>query len=519
MALLAVALAEVAYGRGEAASSCRALASLTLPDSQITNVTSVPAEMAQVQPGLPPFENSTAFCRVEATLRPTTDSEIRVEVWLPTEEQWNGKFEGVGNVGLAGTLFYSGMIPGLLRGYAVAVTDTGHDNLHGSGAFALGHAEKVSDYGFRATHLTASFGKAIVERYYRRSPTHAYFSGCSQGGQEAMMEVQRFPMDYDGVISGDPAMYQTHHEVGAHLWIPLTLAATEGNSIPMEKAELVGRAVNEACDALDGVRDGVLEDPRRCHFEPATLQCKGPDAPDCLTASQVRAIEKIWEGPREVLGAEYYPGLERGAEADTWKNFVYVPASGVNSHDKLGLPFFRYFVFSDPNWEAQSFNFLTDPTLVDGKLALALDAMNPDLGPFKRRGGKLIQYHGFNDADVPPRVSINYYESVAKLLGGPDQVDSFYRLFMVPGMGHCTGGPGANSFDPLSALEQWVERGTPPDKIIATKYTNDNPKLSVVRTHPLCPYPQTAHYNGAGNAGDAANFVCGLDEGAYANRR
>ena len=506
-------------GRSACAASCEGLASLELPDTTITSAVSVtPPYRTDALPFFPPVEVTVPFCRVAATLTPTRDSNIKIEVWLPLAASWNEKFAGVGNAGLGGSILTAYMVPDLVRGYVTAATDTGHDNSGAPGAFALGHPEKVIDYGYRSTHLTAVAGKAIAEKFYGRAAQHAYFSGCSQGGQEAMMEAQRFPADYDGIIAGDPDYYQTHHEVGAHLWMMAALFGNPAGAIPPSKASLVGHAVNEACDALDGVRDGVLEDPRQCRFDPGVLQCKGADSPDCLTAPQVEAIRKIWEGPSKATGLcrlqgpGYYPGLERGGEADTWARWIATDSPETNLHGYLGMPFFKYFVFADPNWNFRAFDYKVDPARVEKKLAAALDATDPNLEPFARRGGKLIHYHGYSDPDIPPRASILYYESVIKALGGRAKVNAFYRLFMVPGMGHCFGGPGASSFDTLTALERWVEQGAAPETLVATKYADTaNPSRGIIRTHPLCSYPATAHYVGTGSTDEAQNFVCRLN--------
>ena len=388
-------------GRTVFAASCESLASLELPDTTITSAVSVtPPYRTDGIPFFPPVEVTVPFCRVAATLTPTPDSNIKIEVWLPLPEQWNGKFEGVGSAGLGGSIITAYLVPGLVRGYATVATDTGHDNSGAPGAFALGHPEKVIDYGYRSTHLTAVAGKAIAEKFYGHAAKHAYFSGCSQGGQEAMMEAQRFPADYDGIIAGDPDYYQTHHEIGAHLWIVSALYGNPASAIPPSKASLVGHAVNEACDALDGVRDGVLEDPRQCRFDPGVLRCKGADSPDCLTAPQVDAIRKIWEGPDKATGPGYYPGLERGGEADTWERWVASASPETNLHDYLGMPFFKYFVFADPNWNFRAFDYKVRPPLVEKELAAALDATDPNLEPFARRGGRLIHYHGYSDPEI-----------------------------------------------------------------------------------------------------------------------
>jgi feruloyl esterase len=491
---------------------CESLAALALPDTTVTLAEPVaagsflpprPSRTAAGRPG-PDFKALPGFCRVAASIKPTADSDIRIEVWIPSRENWNGKFTGLGSGGLGGTIDYGALVAALARGYASATTDTGHDESGPAGSFALGHPEKVIDYGYRSTHLTAVIGKEIVARYFGRAATHAYFSGCSQGGQEALMEAQRFPTDYDGIIAGDPDYNQTHHEVGAHLWVLAALFGNTGATLSADAASLVGNAVNEACDALDGVRDGVLENPRLCHFDPGVLQCKGAAGPNCLTAPQVEAIRKLWAGPDGATVGGYYPGLERGGEANTWRGWIASPSPETNGHGTLGIPFFKYFVFGNPDWDFRTFNFKTEPPALEQKLATALDATDADLAPFERRGGKLIQYHGFSDPDVPPGSSIHYYENVVRTLGGQARVDTFYRLFMVPGMGHCSGGPGATSFDMLQPLEQWVEQQRAPAKIIASRMNEG----LVSRTRPLCPYPQEAHYRGTGSTDDWRNFDC-----------
>jgi len=325
------------------------------------------------------------------------------------------------------------------------------------------------------------------------------------------MEAQRYPADYDGIIAGDPDYNQTHHEVGVHLWVVTTLYANPASQLGEAQARLVGAAVNRACDALDGVRDGVLEDPRRCHFDPAALQCRTAEATDCLSAAQVRAVRRLWDGPDAEAAAGYYPGLERGGEATLWGGWIVANSPDENTHGALGLPFFRYFVYRNPAWDFHGFNFRTEPAAIDAQLADAIDAIDPDLRPFQRRGGKLIHYHGYSDPDVPPRSSIEYHDQVvarAHRSGGHADSGDFYRLFMVPGMGHCGGGPGPNSFDMLAALERWVESGVAPQRILATKFQDDDPARAVLRTRPLCPYPSFAHYRGRGNSDDASSFSC-----------
>jgi feruloyl esterase len=479
--------------------SCADLPSLRLSGGEITGAATV--------------GGTAPYCRVEFTLTPTTDSAIRGELWLPAPERWNGKFQGVGNGGLAGEIPAAALEAGLAHGYATAATDTGHDNASGVGRFAQGHPEKIVDYGHRAIHLTAVAGQAITAAYYGRPSRHSYFVGCSQGGQEALMEAQRYPADYDGIIAGDPDYNQTHHEVGAHLWVVATLYGQPDSRLGEAQARLIGAAVNRACDALDGIEDGVLDDPRHCRFDPGALQCKGADAPECLSAVQVQAVRRLWDGPDPRAGTGYYPGLERGGEAALWGGWIVADSPDANTHGALGLPFFRYFVYADPHWDFRSFDFRAGPPDIDARLGSALDAVDPDLRAFRRRGGKLIHYHGFSDPDIPPRASIEYHDrvraSLARNSPGAD-AGAFYRLFMVPGMGHCGGGPGPNSFDMLPALERWVESGVAPRRIVATKYQDDDWQRAVLRTRPLCPYPRSAHYRGRGSSDDASSFTCRL---------
>jgi feruloyl esterase len=491
------------------AVDCGQLASRALLNARVVSSKIVSPETSVISSTLGTSKTlpHESFCKVSVLLAPTPDSKIWVEIWLPDPDRWNGKFKGVGNGGLGGSIDFSALASGLAHGYATAATDTGHKGNPFDGEFALHHPEKIADYGYRATHLTATTGQRIVEEYYGRRAAHSYFEGCSQGGQEALMEAERFPQDYDGIIAGDPDYNQTHHEVGAHLWIPWVLFGERGATISKDQAEIIGRAVLDACDDLDGVKDGVLEDPRQCHFDPVALQCKTPKASHCLTVQQVASVRSVWEGPRKYLGTNYYPGLERGGEAETWIGWIASSAAVDNFHSKLGLPFFKYFVFADPTWDFRQFNFSKDPMAVDKAVSIRLNATSAALLQFKNRGGKLIQYHGYSDPDVPPLASIEYYQEVLKVVGTRKDVDDFYRLFMVPGMGHCRGGPGANTFDMLQALEAWVEHGRSPTHIVATKYVDDDLSKPVVRTHPLCPYPQVAQYRG-GNPARLQNFEC-----------
>jgi feruloyl esterase len=518
---LCVALVFVTFAISQAvAMTCESLASLQLSHTTITAAQSIPAG-TYTAPNGEVFTNMPSFCRVAATLTPTSDSEIGIEVWMPSST-WNRRFEGVGNGGYAGSIPYSAIAPGVSLGYATVGTDTGHIGSSSYDAsFALGHPEKIIDFGYRSIHLMTVVGKEILSAFYGEDPKRSYFTGCSTGGRQALMEAQRFSADYDGIVAGDPVAYYTHHHVGGNLWVVWQMFNNPASTVFTPQDTLLGNTVDSACDALDG----VLNDPRRCHFDPAALLCEGSQMPpNCLTAEQVEAVRNLWTGPDQMVQEHgFYPPFERGGEADGWPGTISPqppPAAQTDDHARIGIPFFEYFVFDNPNWDFQTFNWMSGPAYVDNKvvipgqtLASVLNAIDPDLGRFRARGGKLLQYHGFSDPEVPPMTSIEYFESVVNVPGGSsqptrDETQKFYRLFMVPGMNHCKGGPGANVFDMLTPLVHWVEQDLAPDRVLATHYANNDPNQGVAFTRPLCSYPQEAVYKGSGNINNAANFVC-----------
>jgi len=489
---------------------CEALAATSLKGIHIDSAEMVPAGSFSVPNGRGGPVQVPAFCRVAAT----TGSEVKFEIWMPVD--WNKKLLAVGNGGLAGTIAYGAMVKPLQRGYATSSTDTGHSSAGtNDGSWALGHYERIVNFADRAIHLMADADKAIMRAFYSAPIAHSYFNGCSQGGHEALIEAQRYPTDFDGIVAGDPANWWTRHYVGAHLY---SAAVTEGDAyIPASKVQLIGTAVNEACDALDGVKDGVLEDPRRCHFNPETLLCKGSDTSECLTAPQVGAVKRLWTGLRSPEGEQLYPPLVPGGEAGPggWSNWITGPEPGRSGHANLGLPFFKFMVFDNPDWDYRSFQYNapqgsdSDIDYMDAKLGALFNATSPDLSKFRSNGGKLIQYHGWSDPDISPLNSIDYYESVVRQTGaggthGLRDTKQYYRLFMVPGMQHCGGGPGATTFDMVEELASWVETGVAPERIEASHATNG----VVDRTHPLCAYPTMARWNGTGDTGKAANFSC-----------
>lgn len=510
-----------------APTSCESLSNLKLPDTTITLAQSVQAG-AFAPPaganasGFPAgdYKSLPAFCRVTATVKPTADSDIKIEVWMPSSG-WNGKFQGEGNGGFAGAIIYFALSGALSRGFATAATDTGHAAGVTDASWALGHPEKITDFGYRGIHEMTVKAKAIVRAFYGEDPKRSYFGSCSDGGREALMEAQRYPQDYDGILAGAPANYWTHLLM-AGAWDAQALLKDPASYISAAKIPALGAAVNTACDKDDGVADGVINDPRACHFDPSVLLCKGQESDSCLTAPQVEALKKIYEGPRNSKGEHLYVGRPPGGEAGQggWIPWITGSGPGKSLQYAFTTNFFKYMVFNDQNWDFKTFNFDTDLKIDDEKQAHNLNSNDPNLKPFRARGGKLILYHGWNDPAISPLNTINYYNSVLKTVGTKEAND-FIRLYLVPGMQHCGGGPGANSFGQAfasaadaqhsiyAALEEWVEQGKAPASIVATKYVSDlDPTQGVKFTRPLCPYPQTAKYKGSGDTNDAANFEC-----------
>jgi len=367
-------------------------------------------------------------------------------------------------------------------------------------------------------HVTTQADKAIIKAFYSAALEHSYFSGCSQGGLEALTEAQRYPRDYDGIIAGDPANYWTHLYAGGHLWIAQATLTDPASYIPTTKLQMIGDAVYAACDSIDGIKDGILNDPRRCHFDPSVLLCKSGDAPTCLAQPQVEAVRKIYQGARTSDGEQIFPGIMPGGEAGQggWSTWITGTDPGRGSHFTLGFPALKNIVFENPDWDFRTFRmdrvqgFDSDVDFLDAKMGPIINNINPDLRAFQANGGKLIQYHGWADPDISPINSINYYQSVVQFMDrdghGLSETKNFYRLFMVPGMFHCQGGPGPNTFDALAALEQWKEKGAAPEKMVATHVSNG----AVDRSRPLCPYPQEAQWKGSGSTDQADSFACAL---------
>jgi pimeloyl-ACP methyl ester carboxylesterase len=490
-----------------AATPCESLTSLTLPNTTITLAMSVAAGAFTPEksaagiptpPPVPPYTKLPAFCRVAVSVKPVADSDIRFELWMPASG-WNGKFVGVGNGGYSGEIWYWAMTEPLARGYATASTDTGHRGSVVDASFAAGHPEKWTDFAYRAVHEMTVKSKAIIAAFYGNPTRRAYWNGCSTGGRQGLMEAQRYPEDYDGIIAGAPANYMSRLSA-QFIWVSQALHKEPGSFIPPDKLQVLHSGVVNACDARDGVKDGILENPASCKFDPAVLACKGPDTSSCLTPPQVEAARQIYGGsvnPRtkQVL----FPGLAPGAELG-W-------STGVGQVMKEPIPLvtgiFKFVVFNDPAWDYRNYDFDKDDERAR-QASRSIDALDANLKKFFDRGGKLLQYHGWADPGIPPQNSIDYYDGVLAVHGGASKVNDSYRLFMVPGMDHCGGGEGPDRFDALSALDTWVEKKQPPNQILASR-TRDG---TVDRTRPLCPYPQVAVYKGSGSTDDAMNFTC-----------
>jgi feruloyl esterase len=542
------------------ATPCTNLQSLQLQDTTITSATDNTSGAFVVPGSNPPSTISglPAFCRVTATLIPSSDSNIKIEVWLP-ETTWNGRFLGTGGGGFQGVITYSELASGIQHGFATTNSDLGtgssgcnplycgsDGNMGNPLAVAFGdpatpstglfgHPERIKDFGYRAIHLMTKRGKELANAFYSQSARSAYFAGCSTGGQNALMEAQRFPDDYDGILAGAAAFNRTHlHVAGLAAW--QNTHASPGRFIQPGQMTLINQAVLAQCVGRDGgaSTDQFLTDPRDCHFDPKALLCAGGKVPPaCLTADQVTTMQKYYAGTIDpVNGQVINPGSERGNETDN------VLALGLAFSERLPEPAFDglfYWVFG-PSFgypasavNFSNFDFHHDIDTVDDRLAAVLNANSSDLGRFREHGGKLIMYHGWADPLIPSPSSINYFNALvgndghefdhgfqqASFAGDGSpslrRTQSYARLFMVPGMYHCSGGPGPNTFDALTPLVTWVETGVAPETILATKFVNDTPP-AVQMTRPLCVFPKVAKYRGSGSTSIAANFTCITDE-------
>jgi tannase/feruloyl esterase len=494
--VVGLALAFALAGTYAGAATCDSLKSLTLRQATIDSAEIVAAG-AFAQPGGRAgrggnaFADLPAFCRVALTARPSADSDIKIEIWLPTAN-WNNKYQAVGNGAWNGNIGYAAMADALRRGYAASSTDTGH--VGGSASFAIGHPEKAIDFAYRSEHEMVLKSKAVINAFYSSAPKYSYWNGCSAGGRQALKEAQMFPADFDGIIAGSPGADWSGRSAQA-----VRIAAlleNEAARVTPAHQQVLHNAVVAACDANDGLKDGLISNPASCRFDPKVLACKNGDAPDCLSAAEVETVRAIYSpiksGNREIAGLAY------GSELN-WTNLGWSQSARAT-----GLDHYRYLVYNDPEWQVSKFNVDADPSKLEKGESGQIDARNPDLKAFFARGGKLLMYHGWADPQISPLNATAYYDQVIKTSGGASKINASYRLFMAPGMAHCGGGEGPNDFDKVGPLEQWVEQGKAPDQIVAS-HSKDG---KVDRTRPLCPYPQIATYKGSGSIDEAASFVC-----------
>jgi hypothetical protein len=511
--------AKLPKGIGDAAS-CRALAGQVIgPDMRIAT-----AEYAESGTTVGDTHIDVPVCRIVGVAYPTADSRIGFEVWMPPMSAWNGKFRAEGSGGSAGAISPGPMLTALKTGYATMSTDNGHvinpeaPNGGNEQTWALGHPEKMIDFAYRALHVSTVAAKQIVEDFYGKKASESYFVGCSQGGHHALMEATRFPDDFDGIIAGAPAWHWANQMINA-TWNSRA-ARLDPSALTEESVALLHRRVMAECDAIDGVKDGVIEDPRQCHFNPATLTCKAGDAPgECLTPVQVAAANAIYDGAKRSDGTPIFVGYPRGSESQ-WAKLWAGAAPGGSSFD-----FFRYSVFQDKNFDNTKFDYDkdTDRALsakVVGKQTVA-DVYNvkPDLTAFNRHGGKLIMYHGWADQQISAFAALDFYRQIVTK-EGQARTDSFLKLYMLPGIFHCAGGPGTGNFgaagaalqddpqhDIVKALDVWVTQKKAPQTFIGTRL---NQSKQADRTRPICAFPAQAKYKGSGDINDAANFTCAV---------
>lgn len=488
-------------------ASCDALANTAVAGGKIESTSYLEAGQPTIE--RPPFSMKAPanFCRVTVTLSSGPGSAIRSEYWLP--DSWNRKFYAVGGGGFNGGLDSSPLMltDPLAQGYAGAASDAGHPTEEGA-RWAYNDPDTLADWANRANHITAVFGKALIGAYYEQAPQRSYFEGCSNGGRDALILAQQHPGDFDGIISGAPAADWTG--LMSSFVSNLPTVRTFGTSGQDAKFSLISNAVLAKCDAVDGVKDGVIEQPRACTFDPAEIQCTAEKTAGCLSKAEADAMRTVYQGHTLPGGRKVFPGFSFGAEAERtgWRD---MSATGIS---QMGVEFYRWMVYGDPDWDAEQFDLGRDYPVAVERMGPVINANNPDISDFTKRGGKLLLWHGWNDTLIPAEGTIDYYNAVKSTLGA--NTDTSVRLFMAPGVNHCFGGSGPSFFDKLTEIDQWVETGSPPNRIVATKYDNDMFRLigmpaKPARTRPLCAWPQSAHYSGSGSTDDAANFTCKAD--------
>jgi feruloyl esterase len=498
--------------------SCANLARTALPQAAILSATLVPAGKLSISGvTVATFASLPAFCRVVVESTPSSDSDIMIEVWMPSSG-WNGRFLGTGNGGFAGALNYSQMANALLYGYATAGTDTGHvSSAETDASWALGHPEKVIDYGYRAIHEMTLAAQALILDYFERQPAHNYFASCSDGGREALVEAERYPTDYNGILAGDPANNWSNLIANGAVDL-IALTAQSASYLSAAKLPAITAAVLASCNK--GVETGYLNNPSACAFNPQTLLCKGAETNSCLTQPQIVALKQIYSGSATSTGAQVFPGLTPGSENGSggdqgWAGWVTGSARGNSGMAHYVEGYYADMVYENADWNYLTFN-LTQALAASQATGAIINATNPNLNAFHAAGGKLILYHGWNDPAISPYSTIDYYNSVVSAIGKQPASETL-QLYMVPGMGHCQGGAGPTNFsvnpgptEPNSlyqALQLWVEDSVTPQQVETTGTTVYNGQ-TIGLSRPLCPYPQIATYTGSGSPYEAANFTC-----------
>ena len=464
------ALALAAPLMAHAETSCAEMAQAKLPHAEITSAKSVAIKGGQA-------------CDLHVTSRPTSDSEIKIEVMIPQGSAWNGKFVQVGNGGLAGSIPAAQVKGRADEGYASAGTDDGHGGNGRTAIWALGHPEKIKDFATRSLKETTEAGKLLVKAQKGEAPKRSYFVGCSAGGREALMEAQRFPDDFDGIVAGATANYNTL-STGGRAYMQQALAKP-GGYLGLPDLQLLQDAALKQC----AHGEPFIRDEMACHFDPAVLKCKAGQTEGCLTAPQIASAKAIYGG-RVVGGKSTFPGYMPGAEAmrggwQAWNTGTSKATYEESSGHAISSQFLKYFVYDDPSFDFLKMDLGAKYDRDRQKTALVLDAVNADLTPFKSHGGKLIQYHGWNDPAIPPLGSVKYHDAVVAKMG---DTSGFYRLYMIPGMLHCQGGAGPGTVDWLSILDRWVEAKTAPHEVTASSAGG--------ATQLLCPYPGVARKSG-----------------------
>ena len=511
---LALAIVIVAAPHAQTATpghaSCDKLATMKLEGGTVTSAKFVAAGAMPAPPargGGPaagggrgnPFADLPAVCQVAATMRPSADSNIKIEVWMPASG-WNGKLRGTGNGGLGGGTGANAnaLAIGVRRGYAAVGSNTGHE---GNSSYALDHPEQIKDFGYRAAHEMTVAAKTLIRAFYGSTTKLSIMSEAGGGTIAALSAAQRFPGDYDGLAVVAMSSYLTRHTFG-QMWVWMATHKDEASFIPPDKYPVLAQGALAACDAADGVKDGIIGDVESCRFDPGSVQCKETVGSNCLTAPQVEAARKIYLGPRHAkTGAELYSPLYPGSELG-WGQL----AGGA---EPLGIPveFFKYYVLRDPSWDYKTrpINFASDVEASDRAAIQPVNAVDPDLRKFFGRGGKLLLIGGWADSAVPPKVAINYYNRVVATVGERAVRESM-RFFMVPGMGHGPGTTGVHNFnfDALTLIEEWKEKGVAPDQLIVTHFADGKE----VGKRLVCQYPQIARYKGSGDTENPGSYEC-----------